>query len=95
MPKKLKWGTLWDFSTSFLSQNIKKLKGDPLWNFFRKTVSKCRKTEKGDPLDSPGIAGYAEKEGKHFWFSSLGQIIQFGTIKFRRTLRTILPFVIK
>ena len=29
MPKKLKGGTLWDFSTSILSENIKKLKGGP------------------------------------------------------------------
>ena len=28
---------------------------------------------------------YAEKEEKPFWFSSLGQMIQFGTIKFCRT----------
>ena len=33
--KKLKGWTLWGFSTSILSQNIKKLKGDPLGkNFF-------------------------------------------------------------
>ena len=30
MPKKLKGGTLWDFPTSILSQNIKKMQGDPL-----------------------------------------------------------------
>ena len=34
MPKKLKGGTLWDFSTSVLSENSKKLKGGPFWNFF-------------------------------------------------------------
>ena len=28
--EKLKGGTLWDFSTSILSQNFKKMKGDPL-----------------------------------------------------------------
>ena len=39
MPKKLKGGTLWDFSTSILSENIKKLKGDPLVNFFENTLS--------------------------------------------------------
>ena len=27
MPKKLKGGTLWDFPTSILSQNIKKMQG--------------------------------------------------------------------
>ena len=36
------------------------------------------------PLVSPGIVCYAEKP---FWFSSLGQIIQFGAIKFRRTFK--------
>ena len=46
-----------------------------------------KKTEIGDPLVSPGIVCYAEKEEKPLWFSSLGQKIQFGTIKFRRTLR--------
>ena len=30
MPKKLKGGTLWDFPTSILSQNIKKMQGGPL-----------------------------------------------------------------
>ena len=30
------------------------------------------------------------KKEKPFWFSSLGEMIQFGTIKFRKTLRTIL-----
>ena len=39
------------------------------------------------PLVSPGIVCYAEKKEKLFWFSSLGQMIQFGTIKFRITFR--------
>ena len=30
---------------------------------------------------------YAGKDGKPFWLSSLGQMIQFGTIKFRRTFK--------
>ena len=35
MPKKLKGGTLWDFSTSVLSENSKKNEGGTLWeNFF-------------------------------------------------------------
>ena len=46
-----------------------------------------KKTEKGDPLGSRGTVCYAEKEEKPFWFSSLGQMIQFGTIKFRRTFK--------
>ena len=56
--------------------------------FFSKKVSQCRKkTEKGHPLVFPGIVCYAEKEEIPFWFSSLGQMIQFGTIKFRRTFK--------
>ena len=44
-----------------------------------------KQTEREDPLVSPGIVCYAEKEEKLFWFSSLGQMGQFDTIKFRRT----------
>ena len=61
--KKLKRGTLWGFSTSILSQNIRKLKGDLLGQFFfRKKVSVSKKTERRDPLVSPGIVCYVEKE---------------------------------
>ena len=43
--KNLKGGTLWDFSTSILSQNIKKKQGGPFGEkiFFEKKVSQCRK----------------------------------------------------
>ena len=34
MPKETERGTLWDFSTSILSENIQKFKGDPLVIFF-------------------------------------------------------------
>ena len=48
MLKKLKGGTLWDFLTSILSQNIKKLKGDPLGeNFFFEKSLNAEKTERG------------------------------------------------
>ena len=81
MPEKLKGGTLCDFSTYILSQNIKKLKGGPFGeSLFRKKVSQCQKTERGDSLVSPGIVCYAEKEEKLFLFNSLCQMIQFGTI---------------
>ena len=49
------------------------------------SVAKHQKTERGDTLVSPGIVCCAEKEEKSFWFNSLGQMIQFGTIKFRIT----------
>ena len=42
MPKKLKGGTLWDFSTSILSENSKKIEGDHLGNFFSKKVSETK-----------------------------------------------------
>ena len=49
--KKLKGGTLWDFPTSILSQNIKKMQGDPLREKnFEKNVSQCRKKLKGGTL---------------------------------------------
>ena len=126
--RKTERGTLWGFSTSILSQNMKKLKktkififgkkshnaeknwkGGPfgifqhpfcrktskkcrgtLWgNFFFEKVSQCRKKWKGDPLVSPGMVYYAEKQENPFWFSSLGQIVQFGAI-IVELLRTIL-----
>ena len=80
--KKLKGGTLWDFSTSILSQNIKKMQGLFGEIFLRKKVSQCQKNERGDPLVSPGMVCYAEEQEKPFWFSSLGQILQFGAIIF-------------
>ena len=83
MPKKLK-GTLWGFSTSILSQNIKKLKGGAFGeNFFlEKSLTMPKKTERVDPLVSPGMVCYAGKQEKPFWFSSLGQMVQFGAIIF-------------
>ena len=85
--KKMKGGTLWDFSTPILSRNIKKLKGDPLGIFSKKSLTMPKKTERRDPLVSPCTVCYAEKQEKPFWFSSLGQMIQFGTIKFCGTFR--------
>ena len=88
-PKKLKGGTLWDFPTSILSQNIKKMQGETLWGKkFRKKMSRsAEKIERGDSLVSPGMVCYAEKQVKPFWFSSLGQIVQFGAIIFCRTFK--------
>ena len=82
--KKLKGGTLWDFSTSILSQNIKKNAGGPFGeNFFSKKKSRsAEKNERGESLVSPGMVCYAEKP---FWFSSLDQIVHFDAIIFCRT----------
>ena len=53
MPKKLKEGTLWDFSTSDLSENSKKNCRGTLWGnfFFEKKASQSRKYCKGVPFD--------------------------------------------
>ena len=55
--------------------------------FSAKNVSQCRKKIKGDPLVLPGMECYAEKQGKPFWSSSLGQMVQFDTIIFGRTFK--------
>ena len=47
----------------------------------------AEKNESGEPLVSPGMVCYAEKQEKLFWFSSLGQIMQFGAIIFCRTFK--------
>ena len=85
--EKTERGTLWDFPTSILSQNSKKNEGGH-WGkiFFRKkSLTMPKKTERGDPVVSPGIVCYAGKQEKPFWFSSLGQMVQFGAIIFCRT----------
>ena len=90
--KKLKGGTLWNFSTSILSQNIKKMQGGPFEEKkfrrkkFRKKMSRsAEKNERGESLVSPGMVCYAEKQEKPFWFSSLDQIVHFDAIIFCRT----------
>ena len=63
--KKLKRGTLWDFSTSILSQNIKKMQGGPFEEKirrkkFRKKMS--RSAEKNERVF--GLARYGMLRGK-------------------------------
>ena len=74
------------FNIHFVAKH-QKIKGGTLWEkiFFRKKSHNAEKTERGDPLVSPGMVCYAEKQEKPFWFSSLGQIVQFGAIIFCRT----------
>ena len=52
---------------------------------FRKSLTMPKKTGKGDSLVSPVFVCYAEKE-KSLWFSFLGQMVQFDTIRFCTTL---------
>ena len=83
--KKTERGTLWDFSTSILSQNSKKLKEDPLRkkNFPKISLAVLKKL-KGCLARYGMLRGKTEKP---FWFSSLGQMVQFGAIIFCRTFR--------
>ena len=85
MPKKLKGRTLWGFSTSISSQKQQKIEGALWGNFFSEKSLTMPKKLKGGPLDSPGMVCYAAKQDKFFWFSSLGQMVQFGAIIFCRT----------
>ena len=75
MPKKLTDGTLWDFSTSILSQNCKKkLKGDPLGKrFIFENKSRNAEKLKGGPFSLARYCMLSEKKEKKNWFSSLGQ----------------------
>ena len=75
--KKLKGGTLWDFPTSILSQNIKKNAGGPFGekNFPEKKSRSAEKNWKGGPFGLAGYICYAGKQEKPFWFSSLDQIV--------------------
>ena len=60
-----------------LSQNIIKIEGGPL----------AKKIEKKSHNAENSIGCYAEKEEKLFWFCSLDQMSQFGTIKLCRTFK--------
>ena len=58
--EKLKGGTLWGFSTSILSQNMKKLKKTKIFIFGKKSHS-AEKNWKGGPF---GLSGYGMVRGK-------------------------------
>ena len=57
------------------------------WKKFSEKVPQCRKETRRGTLVSPGIVCYAKKKEKPFWFSSLGQMVQFDAMKFRRTFK--------
>ena len=80
MPKKTeKVDHLGVFNIHFVVKH-QKLKGRPFGKIFfpEKTSHNAKKTERGDPLVSPGMVCYVGKQEKPFWFSSLGQMVQFG-----------------
>ena len=90
MPKKTERGDPLGFFNIHSVAKHQKIAGGTLWGkfFFSKKKSRsAEKNESGDPLVSPGIVYYAEKQEKPFWFSSLGQIVQFGAIIFCRTFK--------
>ena len=79
VPENPKNGTNWRAGGSFVAKHQKNEEGT-LWrkqNFRKKSFTMPKQTERGDTLISPGIVCRAEKKGKPFWFSSLGQIVQF------------------
>ena len=85
--KKLKGGTLWNFSTSILSQNIKKCRGDPLGKIFfrKKSLAVPKKMKRGSLWSRPVWYVTRKNRKKPFWFSSLDQIVHFDAIIFCRT----------
>ena len=84
---RAKRGDLSHFLTSIVAKH-QKIEGTLWWTkIFEKRSHNAEKTEKGESLVTPGTVCYAEKVAKPLWFSSLGQMIPFGTIKFRRTFK--------
>ena len=73
--EKLKGGTLWGFSTSILSQNMKKLKKTKIF-IFGENLTMPKKTERGDSLGFFNIHSVAKHQrkcrgdplGKNFFF---------------------------
>ena len=64
-------------------QNSKKMKGDTLGNFFPKKSLAMQKKLKVRPFS---LFRYCMLRGNPFWFSTLGQQVQFGVfLKFCRT----------
>ena len=71
MPKTLKGWTLWGFSTSILSQNIKKLKGDPFGKIFfpEKSLNAEKKLKRGTLWSRP--VWYVTRENRKNLFASV------------------------
>ena len=87
--KEITYSKKWTEWRAKVSQCRKTERGDPLGEkIFRiKSLAVPKKIGRGDPLVSPGMVCYAEKQEKPFWFSSLGQIVQFSAIIFCRTFK--------
>ena len=61
------------FNIHSVAKLQKKIEGGP---FGGKKVAQCRKKSKGGPF---GLVRYCMLRGKPFWFSSLGQHVQFAS----------------
>ena len=84
MPKKLKGGPLGCFNIHSVAKRQKN-EGGTLWGKFfpEKSLAMPKETER---VSSFGLVRYCMLRGKPFWFSFLGQRVQFGGfLKFCRT----------
>ena len=54
-----------------------------------KKVPQCGKNWIGGPFSLAQYCMFGEEKEKPFWFSSLGQMVQFDTIKFYRTIKLL------
>ena len=86
MPKKTERGEPLGFSNIHSVAKQQKNEGGPFGEkIFRKKSRSAEKKLEGSHLWSRRVWCYAGKQEKPFWFSSLDQIVQFGTIIFCRT----------
>ena len=88
MPKKLKGEPFWIFNIHSVAKH-QQFEGVTVWgNFSPKKSHRAEKTKnlKGGPFSISRYCVLREEE-KPFCFNSLCQIIQFGTIKFRKTFK--------
>ena len=72
------------FNIHSVGKQQKKLKGEPLGIFFSEKNLAVSKKMKGGPFGLAGFGMLHGKREKSFWFSSLGQMVQFGAIIFWR-----------
>ena len=71
VPKNLKGGTLWDFQTSIMFQNIKKIEGGSLWynqKIFEKKSHSAKKIQvKNTQIAKVGIFSCFQGSGRRFY----------------------------
>ena len=70
VPKNLKGGTLWDFQTSIMFQNIKKIEGVPfgtIKKFSKKSLSAEKIQVKNIQIAKVGILSCFQDSGRRFY----------------------------